>query len=119
MVLAKENWGVKRLCLSCGAYFYDLNHQPSTCPKCGTLHDPEASLKSKKGRNAAAKAATAKKTELLPETVEFLADEVDIILPNIDETHKDDELIEDTSELGEEDDDMGEVIDNVENEEEQ
>ncbi len=118
MVLAKEKWGIKRLCLSCGAYFYDLNHQPSTCPKCGTLHDPEASLKSRKGRGAAAKTVAAKKAELLPETVEFLADDADIVLPGLDATHKDDELIEDTSELAEEDD-VGNVIDNVENEEEQ
>ncbi|HMS44917.1 MAG TPA: TIGR02300 family protein [Alphaproteobacteria bacterium] len=116
IVLAKESWGIKRLCLSCGAYFYDLNQQPSTCPKCGTLHDPEANLRSKKGRGSSAKAN--KKVENVQEVPEFLPDDSDIALPNLDEDTKDDELIEDTSDLGEEDD-MGDVIDNVEEEEEQ
>ena len=33
--MAKPELGTKRLCLSCGAKFYDLNRDPATCPKCG------------------------------------------------------------------------------------
>ncbi len=29
-------WGVKRLCLSCNAKFYDLGRLPILCPKCQT-----------------------------------------------------------------------------------
>ena len=29
--------GSKRQCESCGAKFFDLNRDPITCPKCGTI----------------------------------------------------------------------------------
>ncbi|MCR6632228.1 MAG: FYDLN acid domain-containing protein [Magnetospirillum sp.] len=29
--------GTKRRCPSCGAAYYDLNHDPITCPKCQAL----------------------------------------------------------------------------------
>lgn len=32
--MAKPELGTKRLCLSCGAKFYDLNRDPILCPKC-------------------------------------------------------------------------------------
>jgi uncharacterized protein (TIGR02300 family) len=35
--MTKSELGVKRLCAHCGAKFYDLNHSPITCPKCGTV----------------------------------------------------------------------------------
>jgi uncharacterized protein (TIGR02300 family) len=35
--------GVKRICTSCAAKFYDLNKQPIVCPKCKEkLADPVA-----------------------------------------------------------------------------
>jgi uncharacterized protein (TIGR02300 family) len=33
--MTKPELGTKRLCADCGAKFYDLNHSPITCPKCG------------------------------------------------------------------------------------
>ncbi len=35
--MAKEEWGVKRVCqkLGCEARFYDLMRDPIICPKCG------------------------------------------------------------------------------------
>jgi uncharacterized protein (TIGR02300 family) len=38
--VAKLELGTKRLCASCGAKFYDLNHDPITCPKCGVVYEP-------------------------------------------------------------------------------
>ncbi|WP_112664349.1 TIGR02300 family protein [Microvirga flavescens] len=35
--MAKPELGLKRQCMSCGAKFYDLNKDPATCPKCGTV----------------------------------------------------------------------------------
>ena len=35
--MAKPELGSKRQCMSCGAKFYDLNKDPATCPKCGTV----------------------------------------------------------------------------------
>jgi uncharacterized protein (TIGR02300 family) len=33
--MTKLELGTKRLCLECGARFYDLNTTPISCPKCG------------------------------------------------------------------------------------
>jgi uncharacterized protein (TIGR02300 family) len=35
--MTKPELGIKRLCVSCGAKFYDLNTTPITCPKCETV----------------------------------------------------------------------------------
>jgi uncharacterized protein (TIGR02300 family) len=37
--VAKPELGTKRLCASCGAKYYDLNHDPITCPKCGAVFE--------------------------------------------------------------------------------
>jgi uncharacterized protein (TIGR02300 family) len=34
--MAKPELGLKRVCVACGARFYDLSKSPATCPKCGT-----------------------------------------------------------------------------------
>lgn len=48
--MVKPEWGTKRQCPSCGARFYDLQHQPVTCPKCQTTFEPEALLKPRRTR---------------------------------------------------------------------
>ena len=35
--VAKPDLGGKRQCLNCGTKFFDLNKDPITCPKCGTI----------------------------------------------------------------------------------
>ena len=64
--MAKPEWGIKRLCASCGARFYDLKKNPIICPKCEEVFDPEAVTRLKRSRNsqtadAKAKAAAAAK----------------------------------------------------------
>ncbi len=39
--MAKPELGTKRVCVSCGARFYDLARQPAVCPKCNTEQPPE------------------------------------------------------------------------------
>src|SRR5579875_3721473 len=34
--MAKAELGTKRVCVACGARFYDLGKTPPVCPKCGT-----------------------------------------------------------------------------------
>ncbi|MBE6447260.1 MAG: TIGR02300 family protein [Alphaproteobacteria bacterium] len=46
----KEKWGVKRICLGCGARFYDLNKLPIICPACGEEFDPDY-LQKRKNRS--------------------------------------------------------------------
>ena len=31
--MAKPEWGLKRKCLKCGTFFYDMNKKSFTCPK--------------------------------------------------------------------------------------
>jgi uncharacterized protein (TIGR02300 family) len=40
--VAKPELGTKRLCAHCGARFYDLNHAPAACPKCGAVFEAVA-----------------------------------------------------------------------------
>jgi uncharacterized protein (TIGR02300 family) len=40
--VAKPELGTKRLCGGCGVKFYDLNRDPITCPKCGTVFEVAA-----------------------------------------------------------------------------
>ncbi|NBN66060.1 TIGR02300 family protein [Microvirga tunisiensis] len=46
--MAKPELGTKRLCPGCGAKYYDLNRNPITCPKCGTLFDVVSSARAAK-----------------------------------------------------------------------
>jgi uncharacterized protein (TIGR02300 family) len=38
--MTKPELGTKRLCVHCGAKFYDLNQSPIACPKCGAVFEP-------------------------------------------------------------------------------
>ncbi|MBX9932283.1 MAG: TIGR02300 family protein [Methylobacterium sp.] len=40
--MARPELGMKRQCMSCGAKFYDLDRDPATCPKCGTIYQAAA-----------------------------------------------------------------------------
>ena len=124
-LLAKPEWGTKRICPSCGTRYYDLMRDPVVCPKCSTPFDPEAFLKARRSRPAAPVekelepvGADEIDPDLEAEEVEDVeaADEEDVPLDETEE-EEEEELIEDASELGEDEDDMAEVIDNVEDEE--
>jgi uncharacterized protein (TIGR02300 family) len=47
--MPKDEWGVKRLCPHCSTRFYDLQHDPMTCPNCGATFSVE-SLSLAKGK---------------------------------------------------------------------
>lgn len=42
--------GLKRICMSCGARFYDLNKKPIICPSCNTEFTGEIKVKARRGR---------------------------------------------------------------------
>ncbi len=107
--MSKPEWGLKRVCPSCAARFYDLNKNPILCPKCGTTYDPEALVKPRRGRLSAEE----KKARLALDEVnspEILLEEAVIE----DAVLEGDVLIEDTSELDTEADDVLDVIEEVE-----
>ncbi len=46
--MAKPELGTKRLCTGCGAKYYDLNRDPITCPKCGTIFEMTTAVRAAK-----------------------------------------------------------------------
>ena len=107
--MSKPEWGTKRTCQSCAAHFYDMRKDTIICPKCGATYDPEAVLKSRRGR------VVEKLTPVKP---------VEPVVPEVEEeteaedigAAEEEEVIEDTSELGEDDEDVSEVIEGVDDE---
>ena len=102
--MSKPEWGTKRTCQSCAAHFYDLRKDPIVCPKCGVTYDPEAVLKSRRGRVVEKVVVPKPVPEELP----------DVEVEEADIGDEDDSVMEDTSELGEDDEDVSEVIEGVE-----
>ena len=101
-----SNRGTKRVCQSCSAKFYDLMRSPIICPRCDTVFDPEAVLRSRRGRgNASAKPEGPAAKKGSTEEAYKLKDADDD-----EDEEEEDALIEDASELGEDEDDMAEVL---------
>ncbi|HIJ63576.1 MAG TPA: TIGR02300 family protein [Rhodospirillaceae bacterium] len=122
--MAKPEWGVKRACHSCGARFYDLQHQPIICPKCNSVVEPEVTYKPRRQPPAETKAAAIKAVPVVvdsgPLDAELEADDLEIVededgaIAAIDGGDDDESgLIEDASDLGEDDDDMAEVMEHL------
>jgi uncharacterized protein (TIGR02300 family) len=65
--VAKPELGIKRLCGSCGAKFYDLNKDPIVCPKCSTVFVVAPSARP---RPDAARAPVAEEEVSAPEMAE-------------------------------------------------
>ena len=49
--MAKPELGTKRVCVACGARFYDLAKVPALCPKCGTEQPVEQPRPRRAGGN--------------------------------------------------------------------
>lgn len=95
--MSKPEWGVKRLCHSCSALYYDMGKDPAVCPKCNTPYDPETLLKSRR-RMVPDDDAPAKKGVVKP----LGADDEGFDDINVDDVDVDDALPED--DLGGDDD---------------
>ena len=67
--MAKPELGIKRLCASCGAKFYDLHKSPIICPKCSTVYEVTLPRARSDGRGAAAAAPVAEPEVAEAETV--------------------------------------------------
>jgi uncharacterized protein (TIGR02300 family) len=88
--MPKDEWGVKRICPHCGVRFYDLMHDPMTCPSCAMVFTKE-SLVQVKLRGTPEKAKPeAKSDELEIADVE----DVDVLDAGEDDAQADDELLE-------------------------
>jgi len=52
--VAAPDLGIKRICPSCAAKFYDLSNRPIVCPKCTFSFSPEALVKMRRPRTGGA-----------------------------------------------------------------
>ena len=88
--------------------------QLQACPKCGTVFDPEASVKARRP-----KAVAAERAAPVPAPV-VAAEEEEVEVAEGEEAAteeaEDEAVMEDTSELGEDQEDVAEVIENVDEE---
>ncbi|KAB1076203.1 TIGR02300 family protein [Methylobacterium planeticum] len=127
--MARPELGLKRQCMSCGAKFYDLDRDPATCPKCGTVYQATATSRVAAPALAARAADEEDETEdkTGPELVSL--DEVEAAEDDAEATTDDDTDAEaettdgdDDTFLEEEDsgdDDVSDLIDgDIENDEE-
>lgn len=99
--MSQPDLGTKRVCVSCGARFYDLNRSPAVCPKCGT-EQPELVSRLRRSSDSltphADTPAPAKKED----------EDIDI---DTDADTDGDDVMEDTSDLDDDDDDISSDID--------
>ncbi len=126
--MTKAELGTKRLCPNCGARYYDLNHDPILCPRCGTEFEvvvavsrarPQAASKAPKVE-AEEEAEDAVSADLvsLEEADEEAAENGVVKAPGEDDVDDDDE--DDTFLANEEEDDeedVGDIIGDVDEEE--
>jgi uncharacterized protein (TIGR02300 family) len=92
--MAKPDLGLKRVCVSCGAKFYDMAKAPAVCPKCGT----EQPAEQPRLRRAASASADEKLKKRAAVASEVDGDEVEL-----DDVEAD-AGVEDADELEDEDD---------------
>ncbi|MDR2412377.1 MAG: TIGR02300 family protein [Holosporales bacterium] len=95
---AKPEWGRRRVCVPCGARFYDFKKNPILCPRCGEEFDPEFFLKRRvKGGE------TSSFDEDLPADIETAEEALGLAEPSAEG----EEVLEDAEDLsGEEADDV-------------
>ena len=99
--MAKPELGTKRVCVSCGARFYDLGRVPAVCPKCSTEQPAEQPRLRRAAGNLLEDKRRAK-----PAPVPGL-DAPDVEVEVADDEAEDD-VMEDTSDL--EDDDTDAIV---------
>ena len=105
--MAKPEWGMKRKCLGCGAFFYDMRQEKWTCPKCGK----EMSLEDfKEAITASSRNIPAINTKDIDEDALIN----DVVKDGLfDAADEDLDILEDASDLSDDNHDMAEVMENV------
>ena len=100
--MAKPELGTKRVCIACGARFYDLTKVPAACPKCGTEQPIEPPRPRRTGGNVV--------EDRRPKTpVPVPGEEADIEVEGVEEESEED-MIEDAADLEDDADAIGPEI---------
>ncbi len=104
--------GLKRICINCGARFYDMNKRPISCPVCQTEFTGDMKAKGRRGKPAANDEVTPENKIITPDTAdgaengaEDSADESDreddrvVSIEDIDEDGKNGDETDDEDDL--------------------
>lgn len=98
--MAEPEWGLKRVCPSCGVRFYDLTNDPTTCPSCAETFPLEA-LSERKATSSSSRSKPKAAVKPVPE----LDDSDDVLDTESDDDDDDD--VEDVLLDDDDDDDDG------------
>ncbi len=110
--MTKPEWGLKRKCLKCGSFFYDMRKNSFSCPKCGKKYslDSYEEDKMKQLQKLARKAAPKIDDENLDE--EALLQMTEDVPFSEEEISSDDiDLLEDGDEMENSSTDLGGIVD--------
>ena len=99
-VAVADTRGLKRICMSCGTRFYDMNKRPAVCPSCKAEYTGEAKVKGRRGRAAANEEDEPVKKTPERETEEVDRDDMVVSLEEVDEGGDEDELSMDLDDDG-------------------
>jgi uncharacterized protein (TIGR02300 family) len=99
--MAKPELGMKRVCVSCGTKFYDLQKSPAVCPKCGTEQPADVPRTRRPGGNV-----VEDKRKKPP-----VADDADVDVEPAEADEADEDVLEDASDL---EDDADAIPDEIE-----
>lgn len=106
--MPKDEWGAKRVCPQCSTRFYDLRHDPLTCPECGATFTLDSLTAVK------AKALRPEKVKPQPVDIDDMGDiDADEVIAD-----DDDDLATDILEDEEDNVDLDEIADVASDEEE-
>ena len=97
--MAKPELGLKRVCVACGAKFFDLTKTPAICPKCGTEQPLEQPRPRRTGGNVL--------EDKRPKKVVAVEDVDADVEVEADAEEAEDGVLEDTSDLEDDADAIG------------
>ncbi len=97
--MAKPELGLKRVCVACGAKFYDLTKTPAICPKCATEQPLEQPRPRRTGGNVL--------EDKRPKKVAAVEDVDTDVEVEADAEEAEDGVLEDTSDLEDDADAIG------------
>jgi uncharacterized protein (TIGR02300 family) len=100
--MAKPELGLKRICVACGAKFYDLMKAPAVCPKCGT-EQPAEQPRPRRGGGNAMEEKRVKKPVVAEDA------DTDVEVEAVDD-EAEEGVLEDTSDLEDDADALGDDI---------
>jgi uncharacterized protein (TIGR02300 family) len=99
--MAKPELGTKRVCVACGARFYDLTRAPAICPKCGTDQPIEQPRPRRSGGGNVVEDKRPKKAAAAPDI-----EDIEVEVEGVEDVEEED-VLEDAGDLEDDADAIG------------